>query len=359
MAWCSRRPQHGPALWSTNTYVASQNFSGKARTCPLTSSSRRLAQSAIHLRRHGNRGTSPSIGRPAATLVDLGQTAVSLLPQPPGRRTSRRRPMPHQHRVGTGQLSRPGDTWRCPPGVWEASRPPVTSTGKTFDLHVQHQGPHLPQGRRSNELLRPRTAEAELERLAAWGTSRPTNCPAHPRASSATGSARLEFAVPDVYCGSLHLDAIEQGSSPGRWPWSALGAGQPLAAPRPRLVRLRSTACRRGRSWLRRARIRRLGYRISMCDPADASDEAGDQALIDELVRALAVAGFAAGNIMLFSVSIWSGAECGDARRLFHWISAMLACAGIVYSGPHLLPARPGGVCAWARPTWTCRSRSA
>ena len=41
-----------------------------------------------------------------------------------------------------------------------------------------------------------------------------------------------------------------------------------------------------------------------------------------ELVRALAVAGFAASNIMLLSVSVWSGAE-PQTRDLFHWISAV------------------------------------
>jgi Cu2+-exporting ATPase len=54
--------------------------------------------------------------------------------------------------------------------------------------------------------------------------------------------------------------------------------------------------------------------------------------VLAELVRAVAVAGFAAGNIMLFSVSVWAGAD--DATRdLFHWISAIIALPAIVYSG--------------------------
>ena len=51
-----------------------------------------------------------------------------------------------------------------------------------------------------------------------------------------------------------------------------------------------------------------------------------------QLVRALGVAGFGMMNIMLLSVSIWSGAE-GATRELFHWLSALIALPVIAYSG--------------------------
>ena len=59
--------------------------------------------------------------------------------------------------------------------------------------------------------------------------------------------------------------------------------------------------------------------------------EAGDE-MKNQLIRAVAVAGFAATNIMLLSVSVWSGAESAT-RDLFHWISAMIAAPALVYSG--------------------------
>ncbi len=53
---------------------------------------------------------------------------------------------------------------------------------------------------------------------------------------------------------------------------------------------------------------------------------------VKPLLAPLAVAGFACMNVMLLSVSIWSGAD-GSTRDLFHWLSAMIGVPAIVYAG--------------------------
>ena len=88
-------------------------------------------------------------------------------------------------------------------------------------------------------------------------------------------------------------------------------------------------------------RIVALGYRLTPFDEAAADDEG--EARQRALLRAMAVAGFAAGNVMLLSVSVWAGhaQDMGPATRdLMHWISALIAVPAIAYAGrPFFRPA--------------------
>lgn len=79
----------------------------------------------------------------------------------------------------------------------------------------------------------------------------------------------------------------------------------------------------------------RLGYVAHLDDgTATRSDDT-----LRRLFLSLGVAGFAAANVMLLSVSIWSGAD-GSTRDLFHWISALIAIPAVGYAGqPFFRPA--------------------
>ena len=75
--------------------------------------------------------------------------------------------------------------------------------------------------------------------------------------------------------------------------------------------------------------LRKLGFEA---DRAAENPLGRDDTETRRLMRAVAVAGFGMMNIMLFSVSIWSGADA-VTRQLFHWISALIAIPVIAYAG--------------------------
>lgn len=135
------------------------------------------------------------------------------------------------------------------------------------------------------------------------------------------GTRQLEFAVPDAHCASC-IRSIE----------SSLAALPMVRSARVNLTRRRVRVVfdpDRGAPAELAPVIRQSGYHTYVLDPSQ--DESGDPVLA-ELVRSLGVAGFAAANIMLFSVSVWSGADAAT-RDLFHWLSAIIALPAIVYSG--------------------------
>lgn len=77
-----------------------------------------------------------------------------------------------------------------------------------------------------------------------------------------------------------------------------------------------------------------LGFRVAPYDIVAAN--AGEDRDARDLLRALGVAGFAAANVMLLSVAVWSGHDgsMGEATRtLFHWLSAAIALPAVAYAG--------------------------
>lgn len=81
-------------------------------------------------------------------------------------------------------------------------------------------------------------------------------------------------------------------------------------------------------------RLGELGYRAHPFDPARA--EAAEEAENKRLLKCLGVAAFAAMNIMLLSVSVWSGNASDittEQRDFFHWASALIAIPAAAYAG--------------------------
>ena len=82
------------------------------------------------------------------------------------------------------------------------------------------------------------------------------------------------------------------------------------------------------------AAVERLGYRLVPFDAAALA--AGDDRTGRMLLRALAVAGFAAGNVMMNSVAVWAGFDQGmgpATRSLLYWVSALIAMPAVAYAG--------------------------
>ncbi len=82
------------------------------------------------------------------------------------------------------------------------------------------------------------------------------------------------------------------------------------------------------------ARVSELGYKAYPFDPKNPEDEQEREAAF--LLRCLAVAAFAAMNVMLLSVSVWSGNATDitpEQRDFFHLFSALIALPAAAYAG--------------------------
>lgn len=133
------------------------------------------------------------------------------------------------------------------------------------------------------------------------------------------GLRQVEISVPTIHCGGC-MQKIEKG----------LAKLSGVAEARVNLSSKRVTVHWRdaGDPPPLVETLHSLGFEAHLTDTqANAKDRT-----LSELIRALAVAGFAAGNIMMLSVSVWSGAD-GVTRDLFHWVSAAIALPALLYSG--------------------------
>ena len=142
----------------------------------------------------------------------------------------------------------------------------------------------------------------------------------------ADGTAELNLVIQNLHCPSC----IPQIERPLQRLSGVIEARVNLSTRRLRL-RWRPEAAEVGDLV---ATVAKEGFQVAPFDPVGLSEAQGaqDQALL----RALAVAGFAAANVMLLSVSVWSGlvSDMGPATRaLFHWLSALIALPAVVYAG--------------------------
>ena len=138
------------------------------------------------------------------------------------------------------------------------------------------------------------------------------------------GLRQSELSVPDAYCGAC-IATIE---------------GALHAKPEVERARVNLSSRRVSIVWKEEVGGRRTdpsdflraiaerGYQTHLFSPGG---EEGDD-LLKQLTLAVAVSGFAATNIMLLSVSVWSGADAAT-RDLFHWISALIAGPALIYAG--------------------------
>lgn len=150
-------------------------------------------------------------------------------------------------------------------------------------------------------------------------------------ATAAPAEAQIALSLPTIHCAAC-ISKIE----------TALNAHPGVISARVNLTLKRASlaAAPEVTAAELRALVEGLGYEAHELDPGTLSTTATDRAGRALLMR-LAVAGFATMNVMLLSVSVWSGAE-GPTRDLFHWISAAIALPAIAFSG------QPFFVNAWA-----------
>src|SRR6266576_4697547 len=144
--------------------------------------------------------------------------------------------------------------------------------------------------------------------------------------AAGSGLSHIDLAVEGVNCAGC-MSKIERGLS---------------AIPDLTLARVNLTDRRVALEWKQGAldpirfidRLAELGYKAYPFETASAETLETEQSSF--LLRCLGVAAFAAMNVMMLSVPVWSGNVSDmipEQRDFFHWLSALIALPAAAYAG--------------------------
>lgn len=146
-----------------------------------------------------------------------------------------------------------------------------------------------------------------------------------PAAEAAAPTNMLQLAVPDMHCG-MCMRTVEE----------TLSAMPSVEAARVNLSAKRVSIVLKDKLTNAEPYVEALKAAGFDARPL-VSHTNEEQAKLDhDYLKRLGVAGFAAANVMLLSVSVWSG-HAGDMpasmQTLFHWLSAVIALPAVAYAG--------------------------
>lgn len=135
----------------------------------------------------------------------------------------------------------------------------------------------------------------------------------------------LQLAVPDMHCG-MCMRTVEE----------TLSAMPAVEAARVNLSAKRVTVILKDKLSNAEPYIEALKDAGFDARPLITHTDEAQAQLDRDYLKRLGVAGFAAANVMLLSVSVWSG-HSGDMpasmQTLFHWLSAVIALPAVAYAG--------------------------
>lgn len=133
---------------------------------------------------------------------------------------------------------------------------------------------------------------------------------------------RFELSLPAIHCAAC-ITGVER----------TLSALPSVAAARVNLTLRRASVTAADEPGVEERLIAALAARGFEARPLDSAalEATRTDAEGRALLARIAVAGFAAMNVMMLSVAVWSGAE-GSTREVLHWISAAIAVPAVAFA---------------------------